>query len=190
MVQIFIKITRVQIFDYFITPDRGTYTESLSFYTLMFESMDNVRSSKVMMTIPKLDVKYSITVFQTFKHRAFLNYLRKGMVEPIFHPLWGHTVIVTNYEPNTYSIDCHWEPCEYNVGDTIFVFRTHDEYRLAKILSLTPGRMLLNKKFSLEAGYHITPGFTGLVDGEVETEYTGERYSKGNLKFKQFDINA
>lgn len=194
-VQIFITLTRVAVFDIFITPDRGSYQESLSYYTVFFESINNARKSKVMMEQPKWSVKYSWTVFQTKKHRAFLNMFREGMNAPILHPLWGHSYILDYSDINTYSVYAYWEDMDLAEGDTIFVFKSADNYRLAKIILLTasgefPGRIVLNKKFDIEPGYVICPSFVALVEGTVDTSYTGERFMQGSLKANQFDLEV
>ena len=187
-IKIWIQLIRVQVFDYFITPDAGSYSESLNWHTIFFESISNVRKSKVMMELPKWEVKYSVTAFQTAKHRAFINIFREGLTQPMLHPLWGHSAFIDYSEDGTYSINMDWEFMDIEVGDTLFVFRTVDEYRLAKVVGLSPGWVLLDKKFDIEPGYIVCPSFIGIVTGTVDTNYIGERQFKGTISVKELVV--
>ena len=185
-IKVWVRITRARVYDLFITPDRDSYSEGITFQTKIFESINNVRKTEPLMEQYKHSCKYTATATHTKKHRAFLNIFRQALWVPVVHPLWGHTSIVTDFTYNSAVINCVTYGCDFRVGQQVFVFQDVDEYYKAFVLVVNEGHLVIDRKLTVDKGHKVTPSFKAIAKGSISTSYSVESYAKLNIEVEEF----
>ena len=186
IVKIWVALTRQLVYDLFLAPDRGAYTESISYDTKVFTSISNVRKTAPKMDRYKYSCKYTATATSTTKHRAFLNIFRKALWVPVIHPLWGQATKVTAFISDGAVINCVTDGCDFHIGDQVFIFKGPDSYHKAFVLAIHPLNIVIDRKLTTDTDQLVMPSFQGVAKGTIGTSYTVESYAKLSIEVEEF----
>lgn len=172
------------MYNFYFTPSKDTYTESIRFSTLTFESVNGVQKSKPLLSTPKLICKYSALVFLTYEHMRIVNGFLDGLVSEVVHPLWGRGSEITSTTSGN-TIYCNTDEYTFTVGETIFVVKSYDTYDVVTITAVNAGNLVVSSSVTAIAGKLVLPTFRGIVKGFVDTSYTGENYAVCNIVMEE-----
>ncbi len=185
-VSICVDIHRRQSPDILIIPDKGSYHESIEYKTIQFKSSTNVVTSKVMMQNWKYSCKYTVTMHRTDYHKSFLNILKSAKSIVFQHPLWSQVTILEEDMVNSLFCKVDREGCDFRLNEWVFIYVRPDEYYLRQITQIVSEGLMLHRNVVADAGAFVIPAFPAIVKGNIDTNYIGERYIKGNVEVIEF----
>ncbi len=167
-------------------PNTSSYTESVTFLTRVFESVNGMMNTKQGMQNFYYKCRYSATLFYTSRHRAFINLLRDGLVGSVTHPLWGQAAVITTTVLSTTSVPCKHSYSDFRVGDLVFITYGYDSYTTATLVGKGTDVLYIDTPVDISKGSVIIPSFKGIITGQIPTNYTGENYITCELSVEGF----
>ena len=170
--------------NFYLMPSKGSYSESLKFRTVIFESTNGVTNTRQMITYPKHLVKYSSVAFYTNRHMRIINGFRDGLTFKVIHPLWGRGALITSSNSGT-TIYCDTSNSNFAVDDTVFLEKSYDEYVEAIILEVWPSHLIMTTPVDTLQGKLVLPTFFGILTGSIDTSYTGENYALCTINIEE-----
>jgi hypothetical protein len=185
-VSICVDIHRRQSPDILIIPDKGSYSESIEYKTIEFQSMNNIHHTKPMMVNFKYSCKYSVTMHKTDYHKSFINILKSGKRVVIQHPLWSQTTVLNYDMENSTYCKCDTSGCDFREGEWAFVYVDVDKYYLRQIAQIVSEGLIFTRNVVANKGAFVIPAFPAMVKGTINTTYIGEQYIKGDVEFIEF----
>lgn len=172
--------------DIYPRPNVDSYTESLVFRTNDFESLNGRLDTVQMLVDYKYRVKYTAILFLTERHKAFLNLFRKGLTEVMLHPLWGQSSFIAQTLTSTTTVPCDTTKSRFIVGDKVFITHGYDTFNIVTIVSVSSSSLIVDTAVDIIAGHLVIPSITGIVSGEISTNYTGERHATCEITVEEW----
>lgn len=169
-----------------VEPDKGSYSESIFFKTRLFMSSNNILDSDPMRYHPLHRTKYTVTIHNTEKHKAYTNVFGKAKNTTVLQPLWTQYVVVTAdtidgtriYVEDTMG-------SEFVVGKQIFLYKQFDEANVATVANIGVNYIDVVETITVHKGMFLIPTFLGFVKEVVNTTYSSERFIKGDILIEE-----
>ena len=167
-------------------PDAGSYTESTTYSTKVFTSVNGLVNTEPGMLNPLYSVKYTTTIFHTGLHRGFINTFRKGLTETVVQPLWGQGANITQSAQGVTTIPCTYIDSNFEVGGTVFVSYGYARFYEVTLMEKTAEGLIVGEPVDIVKEGLVLPSFVGVVSGEINTNYSGENFSSCEVYVKEF----
>lgn len=169
----------------YIAPNVNTYTESIKYYTRVFESLNGYINSAVGLIDFKYIVKYTSLIFYTQHHMAFINLFREGLGTTVEHPLWGQGAKITQTSVGTTTIPCEHFNSDFEIGEVVFVASGKFSYEVVTLVDIQGNNLIVNTPVDIVSGTFVFPSFIGYITGDINTTYTGENYAVCEIKVEE-----
>ena len=169
-----------------VEPDKGSYSEGIFFQTKLFISMNNTLDSEALRQHPLYRTRYSVTIHNTEKHKGYLNVFKPAKHQTVVQPLWTQYIEITADTINGTTIqveDTSWS--DFKVGNEVILYQQYDEANTAIITEIGQYYLRVSAPTTVYQGMFAIPSFKGFVKEVINTEYSGERFIKGDILIEE-----
>lgn len=176
----------IKFTDMAVEPDKGTYSESIFYKTNLFISSNNIIASAPLMQEFKYRVKYGVTIHDTATHKAYINIFKMAKKQTVTQPLWGQFIKITASGSGVTTIyveDTTWS--DFRDGRKVALYEFPDKVKMVTLASHTQNTLTFTEPVDVALGMVAMPTFDGFVKDIIKTNYTGERFIKGEMLIEE-----
>jgi hypothetical protein len=183
---VYVTITRQPVVIYSLFPDRGSYNESYTYRTNIFESTSGKEKRVSTMTKAKIKSNYKLTASSASMASFFENTVYSGLYSEMYQPLWAFSSKTTAQVSSSTTVPCDTYNDIFIPGNYVCIYTTELEVTLARIVSVTPSSLVLLKPVSCAQGTWIMPVALMIPSKSTSTSYNSSSGQSHNISLQEY----
>jgi len=174
-------ILRVSSLVYSLIPDRRSYSEAYVYKTEIVEFTTGTESRRQLMTVPKREISYSVTLTDPYMTEYSKSIAQLSMYTVFAQPLWFYRAAIQGPHLTSSIISFDTTDKPFEVGGYCAVIGNQLHPILLRIVAVNSDHIQVDTPFKLYEDFHVIPAIPMYNSKTISNQY--DSYSTNTVKY-------